>query len=127
MDLDLEKVALRVDQRLPLAAGDLLAAIVAAGAASFRGLDGLAVDGARGRLRITPLGDAMAFTQDLVDPFPGAIPTPLAKVRIDIIPVRQVVRHHTPGNPATQNVETAIDDPAQIVLSLATTSSVTDK
>jgi hypothetical protein len=125
VDLDLEKVALRVDQRLPLAAGDLLAAIVAAGAASFRGLDGLAVDGARGRLRIAPLGDAIAFTQDLVDPFPGAIPAPLAEMRVYI--VRQVVRHHTPRNPATQNIETAIDDPAQIVLSLTATSSVTDK
>src|SRR3712207_264781 len=50
--LGLQQVALRVDQHLPLAAGDLLAAVVAARPADLRRAHGLAVDDRRRGLAV---------------------------------------------------------------------------
>src|SRR3712207_6497889 len=79
VDLDLEEVALGVDQHLALAAGDLLAAVVAARTAGLGGLDRLAVKRRRARLAFAAPGDAIVFAQDLVDPLPGPGPAPLAQ------------------------------------------------
>src|SRR6185295_20264022 len=55
MNLGLQKIALGIDQHLPLAARDLLAAVIAAWTASLGRLDRLAVDDRRSRLRLAPL------------------------------------------------------------------------
>ena len=70
MDLDLEKGSFRIDQRLPLAAFDLLAAIIAARPAGRCRLDRLAVDdGGRGE-RTSAAPGPIVLAQDLVDALP---------------------------------------------------------
>src|SRR3954471_23527841 len=111
--VDLQQIALGI--HLPLPARDLLATVIAARTASLSGLDRLAVDHRRSWLRLAPLGDAMTLTQNLVDPFPGPRSAPLAQMIVNVLPGGQIVRHHAPWNTAVQNIEAAIDDPAQSV------------
>src|SRR5688572_14582434 len=115
VDLGLQQSALGIDQHLPLPARDLLATVIAAWTASLSGLDRLAVDDRCSWLRLAPLGDAMTLTQDLVDPFPSPLSAPLAQMIVNVLPRRQIVRHHAPRNTAAQNIEAAIDDPPQSV------------
>src|SRR4051812_17679594 len=70
-----------------LAAGDLLAAVVAARAAGLGGAGGLAVDDGRRGLRPAADGEAVALAQGGIDPLPGAETAPLGVV----------VEHGAPG------------------------------
>src|SRR3712207_1451217 len=76
----LQQVALRVHQPLPLAAGDLLAAVVAARPADLGRAHRLAVDDRRRGLRVAADGPAVPLAQPGVDPLPGAGAPPLAGV-----------------------------------------------
>ena len=107
-------------QDLPLSAGHLLAAVIAARTTGLSGLDRLAVDHRRGGLGLTSPGDPMTLSQDLVDPLPGSLPAPRAQVVVNILPRRQIMRHHAPSNTASQNIEAAINDPPEAVVLLAT-------
>src|SRR3954447_9198128 len=80
MNLGLEDGALRIDKDLPLATGDLLAAIVAARPAGFGGLHGLTVDHGGGGLRFPARCRAILFSQDLVYAFPLAVFTPFIEI-----------------------------------------------
>ena len=111
VNLGLQQIALGIDQDLPLSARHLLATIIAARSTSFGSLDRLAVDHRRGGVRLASLSDPMTLSQDLIDPLPGSFPAPRAQVLVNILPRRQIVRHHAPGNTASQNIEAAIDDP----------------
>jgi hypothetical protein len=79
-DLGLEQQALRVDHQMPLAAVDLLAAVVAARPAHLGGLDRLAVDDRGGRLSGTPHHLACPLAQRGVDRLPQAAQAPLPEV-----------------------------------------------
>jgi hypothetical protein len=97
----------------PLAAGDLLAAIVAARAAGLGGADGLAVDDGCCGLCLAADGQAMPLAQRRVDPLPGALPTPLGIVVEYGAPGREVMRQGAPLASCAQQVEHGIDDAAQ--------------
>jgi len=79
MNLGLEDGALRIDKDLPLATGDLLAAIVAARPAGFGGLHRLTVDDRGARLRVPAARLAIVLAQDLIYSFPFAVFAPLAE------------------------------------------------
>jgi len=80
MHTRLQQAAFGVDQNVALAAGDFLAAIVAARAAGLGGADGLAVDDACCGLCLAADGQAMPLAQRRVAPLPGAVPAPLGIV-----------------------------------------------
>jgi hypothetical protein len=120
MDLNLEKVSFRIDERLPLAAFELLAAILAARPAGRCRLDRLAVeDGGRGERTSAALGP-IALAQDLVDAFPLPGPAPCAEVVIHHAPRRQVMRHHAPRDGAPQHIEAAVKDTAKLIAPVRT-------
>src|SRR3712207_3780294 len=76
MHASLQERALRVDQKVALAAGNLFAAVVAPRPAHLSGLGRLAIDDGGARLALTADALAIAFAQDGVDVLPGAIPAP---------------------------------------------------
>src|SRR4051794_6729891 len=105
----------RIDKNLSLAADDFLATVVTAGSTGLRCLHGLTVDHSGSGLRFPAACRAILFAQDLIDALPFAVLTPRAEVVIDDIPGRQIVRHHAPGDAATQHIETAVDNPPQVM------------
>src|SRR5215207_6791468 len=116
MDLRLEQKALRIDQDVAFSALDLLAAIIASLLSSHAGaLDRLRIDNTRGGLRITPKTDPQALADGCVEPLPGTIDAPEAKVMVDGLPRREVVRQQAPGAAAAENVEDGVEDLAQVV------------
>src|SRR3954454_22664320 len=118
MNLDLEDCAFRIDKDLPLATGDLLAAIVAARPAGFGGLHRLTVDDRGARLRVPAARLAIVLAQDLIYSFPFAVFAPLAEIVIYILVQRQIMRHHPPCDATAQYIKASIDDPTQGILRL---------
>src|SRR5688500_5387560 len=60
----------------------------------FGSLDRLAVDHRCGGVRLASLRDRMSLAQNLIAPLPGSFPAPRAQVVVNILPRRQIVRHH---------------------------------
>src|SRR4051794_5113422 len=118
MNLDLQDCAFRIDKHLPLATGDLLAAIVAARSTGFSGLHGLTVGHSGGGLRFPARCRAVLFSQDLVYTLPFAVLAPFIKVIIYLLPGRKIVRHHPPGNATTEQIEASIDDATHVIVRL---------
>src|SRR4051794_25778865 len=116
MDLRLEQKALRIHQNMAFSALDLLAAIIASLLSSHAGaLDRLRIDNTRGGLRITPKTDPQALADGCVESLPGTIDAPEAKVMVDGLPRREVVRQQAPGAAAAENVEDGVEDLADAV------------
>src|SRR5215218_7590017 len=69
----LQQIALRINEKMALAALDLLAAIVPTGPAHLRGLDRLTVDDRGCRLRIAADRAAITLAQNLGHVLPGTI------------------------------------------------------
>jgi hypothetical protein len=82
----LQQIALCINEKMALAALDLLAAIVPTRSAHLRGFDRLAVDDRCCRLRIAADPAAIALTQNLGHVLPGAILAPLGIVVEDGAP-----------------------------------------
>jgi hypothetical protein len=97
-----------------LAAGDLLAAVVAARAARLGRAHGLAVEDRRRGLRPAADGEAVALAQGRVDPLPGALAAPLGVVVEHRRPGREVVRQGTPLAARPQQIEHGVGDAAQL-------------
>ena len=108
--LELERPAIRVHHRVPLASLDLLAAIVAPHAAALGRLDALAVDHGRGRAGFAP--DPLAVTHDqvVVDGFPRAVIAQPGEPAVHGAPRREAVGHQPPRDAATQDIADAVDD-----------------
>jgi hypothetical protein len=113
--LNLEQGALRVDEHLTLAPGDLLAAVIAAWSSGRGRLRGLAVDdGGRGLGRSAE-PRAVPLAQSLVDALPGAVSAPLGEVVIHRAPGWVFVGQQTPLCAGAEQVEHGTDDVAQFV------------
>ncbi len=115
MDADGEHEALGVDEQMPLAALDLLAAVVAAHAANAGRLDGLAVDDASAGLGIAAQAHPQPLPQHQMDPLPGAVEAPLSKVMVDRLPRRQVAGQQAPGPARPDDIEDGVENRAQAV------------
>src|SRR4051812_30869452 len=91
LHLVLQPIALRINEKMALAALDLLAAVVPTGPAHLGGLDRVTVDDRRPRLRRPADRTAGALPQSLVHVLPGAILAPLGVVVEDGAPRRILV------------------------------------
>ena len=92
MDDDVQEQAERVDQDVPLAAGDLLGAVVAAVVGRLGGLDRLAVDAAGAGRRLPTRLAADLLAQGVVDGLPGPVGGPSDEVVINGPPGGKVMR-----------------------------------
>jgi hypothetical protein len=114
MDLRLKQKAFRIDQNVAFSVLDMLATIIASLLSSHAGaLDRLRIDNTRRGLRITPKTDPQALADDCVEPLPGAIDAPEAKVMVVGLPRQEVVRQQVPGAAAAENLEDGVEDLAQ--------------
>ena len=95
----LQQIALRINEKMALAALDLFAAIIAARSAHLGGLDRLAIDDRRCRLRCAADRAAVTLAQNLGHVLPGAILAPLGIVVEDGAPRWILVRQHPPLRP----------------------------
>src|SRR5215472_26252 len=110
MGLDDQAAAVGVDQRVTLAAVDLLARIVTARAAGLGGLNALAVDD-RGRgAGVAPDPFAICHHKRVVYPFKAPVVAPGGEPAVDRPPWRQVARHQPPRAARPHHVEYPIDD-----------------
>jgi hypothetical protein len=85
-----------VDEDVPLSAVDLLAGILAARSAHLRCFYGLAVKNCSCRIFVSPLSLPNMTAKHIVDSLPRSVLLPLAKVAVDQLPLRKVVRQHAP-------------------------------
>src|SRR5918993_4629939 len=109
----LQQVALRINEKMALAALDLLGAVIAARPSHLSGLDRLTVDDRRTRLRRPADRTAVALPQSLVHVLPGAILAPLGVVVEDSSPRRILVRQQPPLRSGAQQIEDGVDDAPQ--------------
>src|SRR5262249_42423252 len=75
-------------QNIPLPPHDLLACVIAARTAHLRRLHRLAVNHSSRRLGLALFLLSNLTTQSIVDPLPGFVPLPSAKVVVDQLPLR---------------------------------------
>ena len=111
----LQQIALRINEKMALAALDLFAAIIAARSAHLSGLDRLAVDDRRCRLRIAADRAAVALAQDLGHVLPGAVLAPLGIVVEDGTARWILVRQQPPLSSCPERIEDRINDAPQRV------------
>lgn len=92
MHLRTHDKAKRIDQQMPFATADLLAALVATDSPYAGRFDRLAINDSGTWLRVTASSPPHTFTQHRVEAQPSAIETPLPPIMIDRFPWRQVLR-----------------------------------
>src|SRR5262245_6167091 len=108
---DSQHQAQRIDQQMPLAPFDFLAAIIPTrGAPDLRSLDRLAIDARGTRGRLAPRCHAGAFTQGLYYLGPSPVVAPLRKVIIDRALGQQIMRQHVPLAPAPVQIKKRVED-----------------
>jgi hypothetical protein len=108
MGLKDERPPVGVDQGVALAAFDLLAGVIAPGAAGFDGLDTLAVDHRRRGARLSPDPLAIAHDEGMIDGLEQALPTKPKKPAVDRRHRGKALRKHSPCATGPQDVEDAI-------------------
>src|SRR5262249_22256183 len=86
-------------------------------AATFRGLDALAVDDTRRRGDIASNSLASARDQNAIDPAPNSSITPVVEVILNGRARRKVLGHSSPLAPRRQNVEDRVHHRAELQLS----------
>jgi len=111
VDQRMDQVTLGVGEDMPLAAFDLLARIIAAGAAALGGLDALAVNDAGAGRGLATLGLAHGHQQRMVQRLPQPIVTPQVKPAPDGRDGREARRQHPPRQAATQKIQDRLDNP----------------
>src|SRR5262245_51418190 len=99
-----------IDESMTLATLDLLAGIVASGAATFRGLDALAVDDCR-RWRGFPANPLpVGHHQRMIDPLEQPAVAKGCEPTVNRLPRREIVRQKPPRTTRAHNVEGRIHD-----------------
>src|ERR1700693_5634110 len=105
---------------MPLAAGELLGAVIATAVGGLRRLDGLAVEaGGRRRVRATRRHPELA-TQGAADFVPGAVTLPGGEVLVARPPGREVVWQGPPRAALPVEVEDRVKDRAEVGLAWPT-------
>jgi hypothetical protein len=66
---------------------------------------------------MTASGLSHLSAQSVVNAFPGPIPSPMAKVGVDSLPGRKIVRKKAPLAPRAQDIEDGIDNLSPPVVS----------
>ncbi len=110
----LEQQTQRIDQNMPLAAIDLLAAVIAMRPALFGRLHRLAIDNGRAWRRLASDRATHALTQDMVNALPDASPSPGVKVVVDGGPRTVLAWHIAPGAARPQEIEDSVEDPSEV-------------
>ena len=106
----LQQIALRINEQMALAALDLFAAVIATRSAHLGGLDRLAVDDRRCRLRRAADGPAITLAQNLGHVLPGAVLAPLRIVIENGASWGILMRQQPPLCAGAEQVEDRIDD-----------------
>src|ERR671921_1164950 len=109
----LQQISLGINETMALATLHLLGAIVPARSAHLRGLDRLAIDDGRTRLRSPAGGAAVALAQHARDLLPRAVLTPLSIVIEDGATRWILVRQQPPLGSRAQQVEDRLNDAPQ--------------
>jgi hypothetical protein len=110
-----QQVALRVGQCVTNASPHFFPRIVALfGTTHGAGFDRLTVDDGCTRLRISALLGAHPHAQGVQNAIPDSFPLPPAKVVIDGLPLRILMRQQAPGAPTPQHVQNRIDHLASL-------------
>src|SRR6185295_3786961 len=109
-----QQQAQRIDQDMPLAPFDHLAAVIPSYAAYLGGLDALAVQTTSSRMFVSASLAAHLGPQGVVNALPAAIIAPDAKVMVDALPFRIVLGQHTPLAARNAHVQDRIDHLAHV-------------
>jgi len=113
MGFNNERPAIGINQRMTLAALDLLAGIVPARPAAFGGFNALTVDNRSRRAGLATDPLTVCDDQSVIDLREKALVTPTGKPAVHRTPWRKVARQQAPGNPTTQQIKDRVDDLAQ--------------
>lgn len=113
MVVERQPAAVGVHHRVPLAALDLLARVVAARAAALGGLDALAVDHRRRRAGLATGALAVEHDEVMVDRLEHAAIAQPDEPAVDRAPGRETVGQQAPGAARPQHVEDGVGDLAQ--------------
>jgi hypothetical protein len=106
----------RIHDNMPLATGDLLAAVVAALLAPFGAFDALAVDAGGAGRRLSASRQANFDPQAGDDTVPGSVRDPGAKVVVDRFPGREVAWQHAPLTARPIQIQQSVNDGSQVGL-----------
>lgn len=99
-----------VNQEMPFRTIDLLARIIAPHTSKRGRLDTLAIEATGGRMLVPAGTPPHLGPQRVVDPLPDAILTPVAKVGVDALPFRILLRQHPPLDATHRHVQDAVDN-----------------
>jgi hypothetical protein len=91
-----ESAPVGIDESMTLATLDLLACIIASGAAAFRGFDALDVDDCRRRRGLPANPLAVGHNQRMIDPLEQAAIAKGREPTVDRLPRREPVRQKPP-------------------------------
>src|ERR1700676_1282027 len=119
MHLQTDEVSRRIGNDVPLASLDLLASIIATGAATLRRFHGLAVNDACGRARFAPLVLARRDDERVVDRQPRPITRPRGEIPLNRRVGRKLFWKLPPLATRRSNVEQRIHQIAHIRLARA--------
>src|ERR1700722_13360901 len=97
------------------------------GATTLRTFDTLTIDTSHARSRFTVGLGAYSFAEQTQYLVPRAILAPFAKIVIDQIPTRKIMRQIAPLNPSTIHIENGIDDLADVHFTRAASLSFVKK
>jgi hypothetical protein len=99
-----------IDQDMALAPLDPFGPIEAFVTASISHLHRLRIDTGGTGLTVAAFKDAHITASDSIQMRPEASKPPLAKIMIDDAVRRQIMRHRTPGNAASNNIENPVEN-----------------
>lgn len=109
MNHNLKYVTDSVDENMPLSALNSFSSVIAPFTTCFRCFDTLAVDNGSAWLRLSFALLPLLLAQPFIDAVPGTIHRPLAKVVVDTVEVRKVMRQIFPLAAGSIDIEDGVD------------------